>query len=379
LLYHRSDVPTQQFFIQNAFPDNQELNSLAHALRARANGQPQILVSPDDLAEEAGIEDERLGVALHMLERLEFIKRSFNFTVMANILLNRSPAWLMERLSLAKAAFLQTTLAHTDLSDKRGITLDLLATSQVIGSTPLELDQLFTELSAQGWAVYRPWERGFILDLKPKLLEGSQVQLGSEDIRRLQTSMERNLKRMVQFAEGLRKGDCRRATALQHFGETLENRPTPCCDLCHPEMPVPWRNVSAEEVASVPTEISPDYLALRAVEWNQNRQTSGYRPYTLATLTHILTGNAYAAARYEADPIKKRERIKRLEKSPYYAALQGLKGGEKVVQSIFERLNQEAYMFLETITFAASSGEVSYNAPMLTDKGKEKVMSGQYF
>ena len=379
LLYHKSDLSTQQYFIHSAFPENSELNSLANALRARINGHKQILVHPDDLATASGVDHERLGVALHMLEHLGIIRRSFNFAVMANLLLNRSPAWLLERHSDDKVVLLDALITHAGISDKRGIQLDLLAVAEAVDSTPIEIDQLLTELSAKGWAVYRPWERGFTLEVQEKLIEGAQIQLGEADMSHLEISMHRNLRRMVGYAESLGAGDCRRSFTLRHFGETLKERPSPCCDLCNPDMSLPWREISSEEVSDISAEVDPKYLALRVVDWNQSRHQSGYSPYTTGTLTHIIAGNAYAATFYVKDPIKKRNRIKRLERSPYYAVLQGIRGGGKAIGRIFSHLHREAYTRFESINFTSDDGEITYEAPMLTDKGKEQVLSGKYF
>ena len=106
LLYHASDLGTQQYFIHSAFPENVELNNVAQVLRFYADGNQPILVRPDDLSVEAGVDVEKLDVVLHLLERLGFVHRSFNFTLNANLLLNRSPDWLKERLSTGQSKLL---------------------------------------------------------------------------------------------------------------------------------------------------------------------------------------------------------------------------------------------------------------------------------
>jgi hypothetical protein len=255
----------------------------------------------------------------------------------------------------------------------------LLNAAQTIQADPIEIDQLLTELSAKGWAVYRPWERGYILELLDKLTEGVQAKLSEADVGTFQQAMRRNLKQMVQFAEKLGPGDCRREFILKHFDENLQARPTPCCDLCNPNLLLPWQDVPSEEIPSLPAEVNPGYIALRAVEWNETLRSRQFtKPYTETTLAHILKGNAYAAALHEQDPVKKLRRIKRLEASPYYGVLQGIKGGEKTILQILSKLRNDGYTYLETIAFESSEGEISYHSPILNKKGREQVQSGKY-
>lgn len=380
LLYHRRDLGTQRYFIEQAFPDEVELNSLVRALQARTDARGRILVRPDELALESGVNRERLDVALHLLERLGFVRRSFNFTLMANVLLNRSPGWLVERLPGDKADLLRWLVERCGVSDKRGIQLDLLTSAQTIEADPLAIDGLLTGLSAQGWAVYRPWDRGYVVQALEKLTSGAQARLSDAEVNALRRAMRRNLRRMVRYAESLGPGNCRRRFILQHFGETLDKHPMPCCDLCHPDMPLPWRDVPSEAITELPIEVDPAYVALRAVAWNESLREGRYtQPYTETTLSRILCGNAFAAARHEADPVRRLRRMKRLEASPFYGVLQGLRGGERAVKDILIRLRREGYTRLEPITFTSSEdGQVTYQAPVLREKGRRQIQSGRY-
>jgi hypothetical protein len=380
LLYHKSDLSTQQYFIQKAFPDEDELNSLLMALRSHINGNNRLLIRPDDLASEAGIDVERLDVTLHLLERMGFISRSYNFTLMANLLLNHSAGWISQHIDEPKIELFERVVAFSGASDKRGIQLDLLATAKTIGSNPVELDQIFLELSAKGWIVYRPWDRGYILEPLEKLVQNEHAQLQQSDISKLQRSMQRNLRKMVQFAESLGSGDCRRGFVLKHFDEGLSERPTPCCDLCHPNMPLPWQDVPSDEVTDLPAEVNPEYFILRTVDWNDSLAKGEFtKPYTEATLAHILSGNAYAAVLHETDPIRKLRRMRRLEASPYFGILQGIRGGEKNILGLMAKLRDQGFLQYRAIQFTSSGNEVvQYNAPGVSDKGREQIQSGKY-
>jgi ATP-dependent DNA helicase RecQ len=379
MLYHPSDIRTQKYFIKNAFPDEDTLNSLILALRSRIGADDRLLVRPDDLAEESGIDHERLDVALHLLGEMGMVRRSYNFTVKANLLLNYSPAWLANRLGAEKGDILLRLAEKAGASDKRGITLDLLAVSAEIGADPLMLDRLLVELSSKGWAVYRAWDRGYILEAQEPLIRGEAISLNKADIETLIRNMTRNLQRIVRYAENLGPGDCRREFVVRHFDETLLKRPSPCCDLCHPNMPIPWREIPSEDVPSLPTTINPAYVLLRAIQWNESLGDGEYtKPYTGTTLARILHGNAYAAAQSEKDPVKRARRLKRLESSPYYGVLQGVRGGEGAILGIIERLEGEGLVQRQLVSFTSGTEDVTYAAPILSQTGVDRVRSGKY-
>ena len=380
LLYHSKDLGTQQYFIRAAFPEQSELNSLVQVLRARAAGEERILVHPEDLAAESGVDQERLDVALHLLEQLGFVRRSVNFTVKANLLLNRSSGWLQEHLPPDEASLLTLLERSFGVSDKRGVQLDLLRTAQILTLDPLTIDRLLTGLSSRGWAVYRPWDRGYVLEPMENLKSDAEPHLRDSDVHRLRQSLRGNLKRMVHYAEQLGAGECRRRFILRYFGETLETPPPICCDLCNPDIPLPWREVPAEELRDLSWGVDPPYIALRAVDWNESlladERTS---PYSETTLVRILCGNAFGAVERETDPVIRLRRMKRLEASPFYGALQGIRGGERAVRDILARLQAEGYTRLEHVRFVVpDQGTVIYQAPVLQDKGRRQIRSGKY-
>lgn len=380
LLYHRSDLNTQTYFIENAYPQEDELNNLLAALRARSQNNNRLLIRPDDIAADAGIEPERLDICLHLLEHMGFVRRLHNFTLMANLLLNRSTGWIAEHLDGSNTRIFRTAIAACNASDKRGVQLDLLAMAEAIGVDPIIIDQILLEISAKGWAVYRPWDRGYILEPLTKLYLNEQARLTQTDIASLHRALQRNLRRMVQFAEGLGAGDCRRGYILRHFDETITEKPFPCCDLCQPNMQVPWQDIPSEEITDLPAAINPEYVILRAVDWNESLTMGEYtKPYTALNLSHILSGNAFAAVIYENDPVKKSRRLRRMEASPYYGVLQGISGGDKKILGIIDILRHQEYIDYQVIEFTDHDNKViQYNAPTLSVKGREQIRSGQY-
>ncbi len=380
LLYHKSDLATQKYFIEQAFPSQAELGNLAAALGRQAVGQARILVRPDDLAAESGVEPERLAVALHLLEHMGIVRRLQDFTLLANVLLNHSPVWIEERLPENDAKTFRRLVDGAGLSESRGVQLDLLAISQTLGVNPLEVDAQLTALSSRGWVLYRPWERGYALEPLERLTGGPLLGPTESEMESVTRAMVHKLECMMRYAESLGPGDCRRRFILEYFGEQGIHQQVACCDLCDPDMDVPWQQVPSEEFLDLTAVVDPAYVVLRAVEWNERLRDIPYRqPYGLETLVHILSGNVFAAVREEKDPQRRQRRMKGMEDSPYCGALRGLKGGERVIARIVEQLRDGGYIRLQDVPFASTTdGARTYRACFLDDKGQRQIESGEY-
>ncbi len=145
-------------------------------------------------------------------------------------------------------------------------------------------------------------------------------------------------------------------------------------------MTLPWQDIPSETLPDLPSAVNPDYMVLRAVQWNESLNDDQYaKPYTEKTLAKILNGDAFAAAQFEKDPIKRLRRIRRLESSPFYNVLQGIRGGEKAIVAIVRRLEQMGLIQQQSISFPSGDGAVTYTAPILSQAGTAQVVSGKYF
>jgi hypothetical protein len=378
LLYDRSDIRTQNFFIENAYPSESDLNNLIQALRNLPQLNGQILVRPNQLAEDAGIEIERLDIALHLLQHAGIARRSYNFTLMANLLLNSGLDWLVNQLSPERAQLLQQLHRACGVSDKRGVTVDLLDAAEKMGTNPLLIDQMLLELSAHGWAVYRPWDRGYLIEPLDRFSENQRAIVNQAEVIAFQQGMRRNLQRMVHYAERLGDGQCRREFILRYFDEATGEKVHPCCNLCDRGEVYPWSSVQSEDTGDLPDIVDPINIVLKAVDWNDQQKTIS-APYTHKVLSYILVGNTYAATHMEQDPEKRARRKLRIESSPHFGVLQTLKGGSERVQEILDQLASEGYIQKEKISFQRPDKTiVSYEAPTLSPRGRDQVMSGKY-
>ncbi len=367
LLYHKSDLNTQRYFIDQAFPSQEEFNALVEALHRRMDDRHRILVSPSDLCDETGIEEERLDVALHLLERAGFVRRGYNFALKGSILLNRSVAWLRENVSKAQQAILDGLVSALGISDRRDVFLDILEVARNLGVDPITLDAFLTELSGKGWATYRRYDRGYVLEALEKLQQKQQLTLEEAEVAEIRAQMERNLETMKRYAQCLQAGNCRRAFLLHHFGERLTVRHHPCCDLCDPNMELPWREVSVEEVREAVHVLDPSYIALRAVEWNEQLPY----PFGVETLKQILLGDEYGLGQPIPDERRRKARLRRAQKCPWFGAMRGVSNARNKVAQVFKALHQQGYISL------VRQG-LSYFVPRLTQKGQQVVRSGKY-
>ncbi|GAB4405987.1 MAG: hypothetical protein Kow00123_18470 [Anaerolineales bacterium] len=380
LLYHKNDLKTQQYFIEQAFPSEAEIRALASSLQQHVGDRGQILVRPETLAEESDVDIERLDVALHLLEQLGMVRRLQNFTLTANVLLNRSPRWLVKHLPQEQGRLLSGLVRATGLSDKRGKQLDLLDVSATLGADPLDVDSLLTALSVQGWAVYRPWERGYVLEASERLGASGGAPWQESEVAAVKDAMRINLRRMQRYAESLGHGDCRRRFILEYFEERGGVAEKGCCDLCERDMPVPWRDIPDEEGLDIAAATDPAYIVLRAVQWNESLRKVPFRqPYSTTTLGHILLGNGFAAVKNEADRVRRLRRLKRLEDAPYYGVLDGLKRGQQAIKALMAALQDQGYVRFENVTIGSTNGWVTtYQVPVLEEKGRRQIQSGQY-
>jgi ATP-dependent DNA helicase RecQ len=370
LLYHRSDLRTQRYFIEQAFPSQEEFDTLLEALRRRVDDKSRILVSPKELCDETGIEEERLEVALHLLERAGFVRRGYNFALKGSVLLNRTWEWLRENISKTQQAMLDSLVSNFGLSDRRDVFLDILEAAKELEVDPIGLDAFLTELAGKGWAIYRRYDRGYFLEALEKLQQKQPIDLESADVHRIRAEMERNLEVIKQYAESLRFGDCRRKFLLEHFGEQQIEHRSPCCDLCDPNMELPWREVSVEEIREIVDILDPSYLALRVVEWNERLDY----PFGLEALKRILLGEEYALVQHTFDGQRRRVRLRRAQRCPWFGAMRGANNAHNKVNQAFEALHRQGYICFVQRELQGQR----YAVPRLTQKGWQAIQAGKY-
>jgi ATP-dependent DNA helicase RecQ len=342
LLYHKSDIGTQEYFIDNATPDEEVINAV---LRYLAALDGEILhLDPDVLQERLGLEDVQLRIALHHLEAQGYLKRSADFTLSGTLTFQVA----LEETLLGWRAdgepdlqLLERLMEHTHWPAYRKLEINLLELCRELQLTPDLIDGILLRLSLRGEAIYRTWRRGLVLEKSPKAKGSALVPAGALAAEQHRAEMRKKLATMITYCTGT--AACRRATILRYFGQAAG---TTCiaCDTCQPEREWPWSLTSRLDFATPDAYLDPAFLILETVHWNQNRALKYGAPYGTGTLLSILKGDLYNAIRHETDPYMKRWRIGQLRNCPHWAVLSVLPARDRVLQQTLDRLLREAYV-----------------------------------
>jgi len=385
LLYHKSDLWIHEnYFIPNSLPEPEQVGNVLAWLRRRfGGGESLVYVDPLEMAEALAFDDRReLGIHLHLLEEAGFIRRDVDVTLKASTRLlaplQQVAAHAEQIAPGAAGRAVGSVLEAHGINRATRAELPLLETALAEGVEPLALDEVLYQLALQGFLIYRGFARAFTLAPGPKMLDGSELDLSMGEARRVRNEMEQNLAAMRRYAESLRVGDCLREEILSYLG--AEKPPTPagqCCSLCDVNLDVPWAGESPWEDLTLPSRYQDaKYVVLKATAWNDSLKDVRYRaPYAASTLSYLLLGNDYMAARYKDDPDAKKRRRRQVMDSPHFAVLQGVKGGSNTVKDLLAVLEVEGYV--QSVERPWNGGTYEYPAP--TEKGRQRLEEGQLF
>ncbi len=386
LLYHEDDLWIHEnYFIPRSLPEAEQVANVLEWLRRRykANGNAPIYVDPQEIAEALGFDEEReLGIHLHLLEEMGFIRRDVDATLKASVRLlapldvveararQMAPGPLGEAVGKVLETCGITTIARGELA--------VVEAAQAEGLDPLALDEALYQLALQGFLLYRGFARALVLTPGPKILEGAPLDLEMGEAGRVREEMTANLAAMRRYGESSQAGDCLREALLNYLGaKKPATRADECCLLCDVNLAVPWADEPAWEDHTDPGRYQDArYTVLRAVAWNAAlADVRGRAPYGARTLAHILLGNDYAVTRYETDPERRRMRRQSVISSEYFGALDGLRGGVSTVLALLDALRAEGYV--EEVERQWEGGTYAYPAP--TARGLRRLEEGRLF
>jgi hypothetical protein len=265
-----------------------------------------------------------------------------------------------------------------ELSERTASALPVIEVSRHVGLTPQALDELLYWLAGEELIIYRPFERGFVLQPQSKLWDGSRFDAAAYDAGRLRREMQTRLAEMQHYAESLGVGDCYRQAALAYFGAPKPPTPkTACCNLCDPNLPVPWQDVAPVDFAPLEEVMDARYILLQAVHWNQSLEGQPYRaPYGALKLSYLLTGNRYMLVKYEQDPARRARRVAQAESSPCFGALQFIPKQDRAVRAYLDELVDIGLVGFKAREFEDGG---SYQYPVLLPAGEERLRTGMRF
>ncbi len=290
LLYHEGDLWIHEnYFIPKSLPESEQVANVLEWLRRRCGtdeGSP-IYVDPREAADALDFDEQReLGIHLHLLEEMGFIRRGVDVTLKAS-------ARLLAPLEVVAAraqdvapgpvggAIGRVLEVHGIGPVARG-ELPVVEAALAEGLDPLALDEALYQLALQGLLIYRGFARAFVLTPGPRMLEGARLDLDLGEARRVRGEMEANLAAMRRYAETLEVGDCLREEILRYLGaEKPPTRAGECCSLCDVNLAVPWADESAGEDLTDPGRYQDaKYTILKAVAWDAGlANVRGRAPY----------------------------------------------------------------------------------------------------
>jgi len=386
LLYHEDDLWIHEnYFIPKSLPEPEQVENVLEYVRRRfdESGRGEIYLDPLEMADALGFDEDReLGIHLHLLEELGFIRRGVDATLKAStrllVPLETIEAKAKELAPGSIGESVRRIIEAQGISSVARGELRLVEGALAQGVPPLELDDAFYRLAIQGLIIYRSFARAITIEQGPAMVAKARLNLDMGEVKRVRAEMENNLGGMKRYAESLMTGDCLRETILEYLGaEKPPTRRDECCSLCDVNLGVPWNEEPMwEDLADPGRYNDAKYAILKAVAWNAGLdRTRGRAPYGTATLAHIILGNDFMATKYETDAERKKARREFIVSSEHFGVLEGLRDGMDTAFGLLDELRSEGYVM--DVERKWNGNKYAYPAP--TEKGWERLEEGRLF
>lgn len=377
LLHHPADRNIHDFFIENGRVDPYLLNQIINKLQQL----PGSYLNPLQLGEELGLDEVQLKIGLHLLEKSGYIERGPDFTLQGNLTLLANQLEIENYLRVTGLGNLakkfEEIAQYEGWPVYRQFPINFLELTARHSITPEVLDNLLISLAAGNLALYRPWEKGFIIQKKEKLHSGNPFSLPADQS---DNFAQQKLKVMFDYAEAGKPNRtirCRRAYILNYFGQTTPVENCGSCDLCVPEYAYPWSEITGRDTALTSDYFDPAFVILELAKWNLDLTRLGHNPYGKGMLAQILRGNSYQIGKYYPDPALRHWKLRILRGCPYWGIFEGLPRADQVIEKTFLRLLAESYVEETSRTFVTSDGPHTYNFVNLLPKGRDQLLRGE--
>jgi len=372
LLYHKGDINTQEFFIDNSTPDEETISQVLREL-ARQPGDTLYLV-PEELQNQLGIEDVQLRVALHHLETQGFLVRAADFSLKGTLTFQISPEEALMNWgnsAEADAEIFTQLLKVAQWPPFLRVEVDLMALAGRVAQTPEVVEQVFLRLGQRGEAIYRPWQRGLVVVKSQRMQQQKSISPGLLAAEEHRSRLHHKLQQMIVYAT--HNHTCRRAAILTYFGEPADQH---CagCDVCQPEREWPWSLLTERDFATPDQYFDPAFVLLETVKWNLDRAHKYGAPLGSGMLLAILKGDSYSVTRYEEDEHMKRWRLQQMRNCSYWGVFATLKQRDDVLRQTVDRLLREQY--LELSSHSWEQGQ-QYDYWKLAQRGVQQLTSGK--
>lgn len=365
LLFHPRDIGIQEFFIQSMQLGPQQLQPLLRALHPRVRSSEPLDVAT--LAAELDQEDHILRVALYRLEQAGWLRRIGDIAIEASLTLLEDENTLRAAdLPTDGRVALEALLTAERVPVLRRVTVNLPDLASQAGLSVEQVEALLVALAVRGLAAFRPFARGVRLAPGPAFGDPESVVEMDDP---LVAGKRQKLDRMVGWARNRRA--CRRRQLLEYLGETNAADRCGGCDVCAPDLDVPWAHERMADVPNPSQLFDPVTVALGLIESNIARATDEERsPLGRGTLCSILLGNAFAVLQREPDPYRRKWKDKRMRSFAQWGLLATLPGRGEGINRVFDGLLREG--LVEAVSTPVGDG-FEYQVLRPTEAGRDRL------
>lgn len=268
LFYSYLDRRVQEFFIENAYPSEEELQTLYSFLFSL--DRKEILMTYREIAHACGMKEMAVASAIKLFERYDILRRINQPTLTFQAFLRMD---FNEALKSVRRAPHQKSLLLW-LRDHDGQTIPLDFALRRLNLSNVQFSQAIRELEAKGVVEYVPPFRGRGILLTSERVAWEKLPI---DFRLYRRHMQRQYTKLDEMENYVRARRCRRASILQYFGEKYHADNCHACDIC-----LNWTSPATrqEHAGSDPGTLS---VILRCVKEFNNR-------YGVETFVALLSG-----------------------------------------------------------------------------------------
>jgi hypothetical protein len=216
----------------------------------------------------------------------------------------------------------------------------LPALAESINQTILEVEETLNRWDRENLLVFRSFERGYVIWPQDRLYNESDLDLEAQPMSAHQNEKADKLQQMIEYAESLSVGHCRKRYVLRYFGEEPDWIRCGACDHC-PPLEVPWATTSVGELPKISDYVDPASIILEAHRWNTQRADRLDRqPKGHTSIERWLVGDEWFG--------------KAPKDFPYADVLSQLgdgrpgQGRDAIIERLTQRLVREGYLARQT-------------------------------
>lgn len=354
LLRTPRDCSVHDYFVRCAAPDLEVVRAVWQRMKDR-----DAYLLPDHLADQTQLDPEDLsvsaGLAVQYLVEAKCLERLEDVAWEGRLWL---PADAQERLLAAARCrarpsdqdLLRHGRAVIKAASELGLEYRAPQWSRRLKLPPERLEEVLLELSRRDVLSFSYWKTAW--HLRRRADSEPDWAAIAERCERRRAAVRELSRKAREFC--LNDRECRRAQMLYYLGA---EPPSSCtnCDVCNPELPRPWRNVSwtrAELEQAIPAE---------AVCLAMLNRLGDHR-YSVNTIVRALIGDERVASN------------RTLRESPWFGRLRLL--GKARVREVLESLARKGWVAVETLSleraFELLPGSVrrTYATVRITDEGR---------